>query len=167
MHKKSNVIYLLDYNLSRKYRDSKTLAHIPYKESVSLVGTARYASIGAHLGIEQSRRDDMESLGYMLVYFLKGFLPWQGIQAHNKGEKNQKIGDSKISFLPETLCEGLPVQFSTYLNYVKALRFDEKPDYHYLRKLLRELFISHGYEYDLCFDWMNPILVENVLWIVY
>lgn len=153
-------MYILDFNLSKKYRDSKTLQHIPYKENCSLVGTTRYASINAHLGIELSRRDDLESLVFMLVYFLKGSLPWQGVQAANKSEKNQKILDCKISYLPEMLCEGLPVEFSVLLNYVRALRFDERPDYLFIRKLFRELFVAEGYEMDYCYDWMNPLFVR-------
>lgn len=91
LYEKSAVCYMLDFNLSRRYRDSKTLNHIPYKENLTLIGTARYASINAHLGIEQSRRDDLESLGYVLVYLMKGFLPWQCQNANNKQEKYKKI----------------------------------------------------------------------------
>lgn len=159
IHKNSTVVHLIDFNLSRKYRDSKTMSHIPYKENCSLVGTARYASIAAHLGIEQSRRDDLEALGYSLVYLLKGELPWQGTQAANKAEKSQLILDVKISILPELLCNGLPPEFTIFFNYVRSLRFDEKPDYQFLRKIFRDLFTREGYEYDLCYDWMNPILV--------
>ena len=72
----SNIVYLIDYGLSKKYRDNKTQQHILYKESKKLIGTARYSSINSHLCIEQSRRDDLESLGYLLVYLLKGGLPW-------------------------------------------------------------------------------------------
>ncbi len=74
--KKTNVTFVIDYGLAKKFRDPKTQQHIPYKENKNLTGTARYASINAHLGIEQSRRDDLEALGYVLIYFLKGFLPW-------------------------------------------------------------------------------------------
>jgi serine/threonine protein kinase len=153
-------VYLIDYNLSRKFRDTKTLSHIPYRESCSLVGTVRYASISAQLGIEQSRRDDLESLGYLLVYFLRGHLPWQALQATTKAEKNQEILECKINTLAETLCEGLPEEFALYLNYVRNLQFDEKPDYSFLRKIFKDLFIKQGYDYDLSFDWMNPMLVE-------
>ena len=105
--KKSHLIYLIDYGLAKKYKDSKSGKHIPYIEGKSLTGTVRYASIYTQLGIEQSRRDDLESLGYNFVYFLKGDLPWQGIKVKNKKEKYKKIMDLKISSTPKLLCEGI------------------------------------------------------------
>ena len=84
INKNSHTVYLIDFGLSKKYRDSKTMQHIPYKENKNLTGTARYASINAHLGIEQSRRDDLEAIGYVMLYFLQGFLPWQGIKVQKK-----------------------------------------------------------------------------------
>ncbi len=106
--KKSAHIFLIDFGLAKKYKDPKTHQHIPYKENRNLAGTARYASINAHLGIEQSRRDDLEAIGYVLVYFLKGKLPWQGVRANNKAEKYHKIMEKKMATPIEYLCLSLP-----------------------------------------------------------
>ena len=102
------MIYLIDYGLSKRFRDSKTGEHLPYIEGKSLTGTARYASIYTHLGIEQSRRDDLESIGYLLVYMLKGELPWQGLKAKNKKEKYKCIMDKKIQCTPDLICNSIP-----------------------------------------------------------
>jgi len=150
---KSNQIYLIDLGLAKKYRDSRTHTHIPYRENKSLTGTARYASINTHLGIEQSRRDDLEAIGYVLMYFVRGQLPWQGLKSSTKKEKYERISDKKVTTPVESLCRNSPGEFATYLNYVKKLRFDEMPDYAFLRKLFRDLFIREGYEYDCVFDW--------------
>eukprot|EP01111_Echinosteliopsis_oligospora_P008977 TRINITY_DN2542_c0_g1_i4.p1 TRINITY_DN2542_c0_g1~~TRINITY_DN2542_c0_g1_i4.p1 ORF type:complete len:536 (-),score=141.92 TRINITY_DN2542_c0_g1_i4:172-1779(-) len=151
--KRGNQANVIDFGLAKKYRDPKTHQHIPYRENKNLTGTARYASINTHLGIEQSRRDDLESLGYVLMYFNRGSLPWQGLKAVTKKQKYEKISDKKMSTPVETLCKGFPAEFATFLNYSRSLRFDDKPDYAYLRKLLRDLFIREGYKYDAIFDW--------------
>ncbi|KAG2387084.1 hypothetical protein C9374_002119 [Naegleria lovaniensis] len=152
LHSK-NFIHRDNYGLAKKYRDSKTHAHIPFKDNKSLTGTARYASINAHLGIEQSRRDDLESLGYVFMYFLRGSLPWQGLKAQSKQQKYDLISEKKMSTTVEALCKGYAPEFSTYLKYVRSLRFEDKPDYAYLRKLFRDLFTREGYQMDYVFDW--------------
>lgn len=147
----SNQIYIVDLGLARKYRSSTK--HILYKEGNKLAGTPRYASINSHKGIQLSRRDDMESLGYLLIYFMKGSLPWQAIKSDNKAEKYLLIQHSKEHTSLEELCEGLPNEFLLYMKHVRSLEFTEKPNYEYLKNLFLDLMKSHKYMYDLVFDW--------------
>jgi len=151
--RKANLIHCIDFGLAKKYRDPKTHQHIPYRENKNLTGTARYASINTHLGIEQSRRDDLEALGYVLMYFLRGSLPWQGLKAATKKQKYDMISEKKMSTPVEVLCRGYPNEFGTYLNYCRSLKFADKPDYSYLRKMFKDLFFREGYAYDHNFDW--------------
>ncbi|XP_045422721.1 casein kinase I [Lemur catta] len=148
-----NKLFLIDFGLAKKYRDNRTKQHIPYREDKHLTGTARYASINAHLGIEQSRRDDMESLGYVLIYFNRPSLPWQGLKALTKKQKYEKISEKKMSTPVEVLCKGFPAEFAMYLNYCRGLCFEEVPDYMYLRQLFRILFRTLNHQYDYTFDW--------------
>jgi len=151
--KKANQVHVIDFGLAKKYRDSKAQQHIAYREGKNLTGTARYASINTHLGIEQSRRDDLEAVGYVLMYFNRGSLPWQGLKANGKKEKYEKIMEKKMSTPIEVLCKHFPSEFVTYLNYCRSLRFEDRPDYAYLRRLLKDLFFREGYQYDFVFDW--------------
>lgn len=151
--KKGNIIFIIDFGLAKKYRDPRTHQHIPYRENKNLTGTARYASINTHMGIEQSRRDDLESLGYVLVYCMQGSLPWQGLKAANKKQKYDKISEKKMKTPVEVLCKSQPTQFASFFNYARNLRFDEKPDYGYLRQLFRNLYHRQGFTYDYIFDW--------------
>jgi len=151
--KKANQVHIIDFGLAKKYRDPKTQQHIPYREGKNLTGTARYASVNTHLGIEQSRRDDLEAVGYVLMYFNRGSLPWQGLKAVGKKEKYEKIMEKKMSTPIEVLCKNFPNEFVTYLNYTRSLRFEDRPDYAYLRRLLKDLFFREGYQYDFVFDW--------------
>ncbi|KAJ3442284.1 casein kinase i-like protein [Anaeramoeba flamelloides] len=148
-----NQIYIIDFGLSKLYRDFWTHKLNKYRNKRDLVGTVRYSSINTHLGIEQSRRDDLESLGYMLIYLLKGRLPWQGFKASNKKERNEKICDKKVVTPLRVLCEHLPVEFKQYLEYCKNLSFEDVPNYSFLRKKFRKLFLLKGYVYDYKYDW--------------
>lgn len=151
--KRGNQVNVIDFGLAKKYRDPKTHLHIPYRENKNLTGTARYASINTHLGVEQSRRDDLESLGYVMMYFCRGSLPWQGLKAATKKQKYDRIMEKKMTTSTEFLTRGYPNEFAIYLNYTRSLRFDDKPDYSYLRKLFRDLFVREGFQYDYVFDW--------------
>ncbi|KAI8435935.1 hypothetical protein MSG28_004103 [Choristoneura fumiferana] len=151
--KKGNLVYIIDFGLAKKYKDPRTLQHIPYRENKNLTGTARYASINTHLGIEQSRRDDLESLGYVLMYFNRGSLPWQGLKAATKRQKYERISEKKLSTPFDELCKNHPIEFQLYLKYCRRLRFEERPDYSHLRQLFRTLFHRQGFTYDYVFDW--------------
>ncbi|CAN6463024.1 unnamed protein product [Victoria cruziana] len=151
--KKANQVYIIDFGLAKRYRDSTTNRHIPYRENKNLTGTARYASCNTHLGFEQSRRDDVESLGYVLLYFLRGSLPWQGVRAATKKQKYDKICEEKVSTPIEVLCKSYPVEFASYFHYCHSMTFDQRPDYGFLKRLFRAWFTREGYEFDYVFDW--------------
>jgi len=151
--KRAQICHIIDFGLAKKYRDPKTHQHIPYRENKNLTGTARYASINTHVGIEQSRRDDLESLGYVFMYFIRGSLPWQGLKANTKKQKYEKIMEKKMNTPIEVLCKGYPAEFRAYFEYCRALRFDDKPDYAYLKRLFKELFFRKGFQFDAMFDW--------------
>ena len=152
LKKMKNVIYMIDYGLTRKYCDSHK-NHIPYKEGKNLTGTALYASIYTHKGIEQSRRDDLESLGYMLIHFCKGELPWMNVKAKNKAGKYRKIMEKKIEMKPEILCAGLIDEFREYFKYVRELQFNEEPNYELLFGLLNNAMKKNKIKNDFKFDW--------------
>jgi len=148
-----NQVFIIDFGLAMSYRNPKTRKHISCIETNCLTGSVKYASINTHFGIQQSRRDDLESLGFTLVLFALGKLPWHGIRAHTRKALNNKIMQMKIKTPVDILCKSLPAEFTTYINYSRALSFDEKPEYNLLRRLFRKLFIRKGFSEDCIFDW--------------
>ncbi|MCQ2816849.1 MAG: casein kinase 1 family protein [archaeon] len=152
---KNVIIYILDFGLSKKYRSSRTLQHIRFTINKKLTGTARYASINALKGCEQSRRDDLEAIGYVLLYFLRGILPWQGIKVERREDRYKKIYEKKKDTTPEELCSGFPPELAEYVKYTRGLEFEQNPDYNYLRGLFRKIMEDSKYEYDLMFDWIT------------
>lgn len=153
--RRGHWVYACDFGLAKKFIDEKTQKHIKFKKNKALTGTARYTSVNSHLGIEQSRRDDLESLGYMVMYFARGSLPWQGLKAATKEQKYERISERKISTSIESLCKGFPKQFVTYFQYVRTLRFEELPDYAFMRTLFREVMDQHDFKYDFIYDWVK------------
>lgn len=151
----NNTVFMIDFGLAKRYIDETSGEHIRCRENGHLAGTWRYISINTHLSIEQSRRDDLESLGYILVYFIKGKLPWQGVKG---SEKRQKVAEIKMTTSIDSICSGLPSVFSEYLRAVKSLKFDEEPNYALYRNMFREQMIQNGYSYDLDFDWNRGVV---------
>lgn len=146
-------VHIIDFGLAGCYIDSAKKKHIEYREGRGLTGTPCFLSCNAHLSIEASRRDDLESLGYIMVYLLRGSLPWQGLKGSTKQESHARIRDAKLGASVEDLCKGLPAEIATFLSYCRGLEFEAGPDYGRLRLLLRDLFVRRGYCDDDFFDW--------------
>ena len=147
-------IFMIDLGLGKLWKEDGR--HIAEKCGKRLIGTPRYASIHTHFGREQSRRDDLESLGYMLMYFARGSLPWQGLKGATKEDKYQKIGQKKKSTTVPSLCGGYPHAFEEYLNMCHALKFDERPDYDRMQKLFFRTLNEHGGKENV-FDWHDKV----------
>ena len=153
-----NTLYLVDFGLSKTFRDIKTNQHMCFRDGKSLTGTARYASVNTHQGIEATRRDDLESVGYVLVYFLRGFLPWQGIaRKQSKRHRYAKVGEMKRTIRLENLCDSCPQEFIDFLRYCRGLEFTERPDYSRLRQMFRDLLKNLGFDYNYDYDWSGKV----------
>ena len=161
---KSHIIYVLDFGLSKKYRSSRTHQHIKFSVNKKLTGTARYASINALKGCEQSRRDDLEAIGYVLMYFLRSSLPWQGLHVHKGEDRYKKILTKKRGTSAEELCKGFPSEFAEYINYTRNLEFEADPDYKFLRGLLLSVLEKENQPYDFCYDWVSekPTVMDQI-----
>ncbi|KIY49665.1 kinase-like protein [Fistulina hepatica ATCC 64428] len=148
---RGNQVNIIDFGLAKRFINLASRRHIPYQRGAEYAGTTRYMSIHAHRRMEQSRRDDLESFAYVLLYFLRGSLPWQGIP--RSVDKDELILARKRDQIGATLCAGYPQEFGILLDYARALPFDAAPDYIYLRHLFRDLMVRMGYRYDYIFDW--------------
>ena len=147
-------LYIIDFGLAKKFRSSRTLVQYPYIKKKKLTGTARYASIHALEEYEQSRRDDLESVGYVLLYFLRGRLPWQGLKVKTKEARYQKILEKKKEISSEELCKNFPNEFQEYVTYSRNLGYTEEPDYDMLRNLFVYLLCDEmGENLDYIYDW--------------
>ena len=160
---KSHIIYILDFGLAKKYWSTTHNSHIPYIEGKKLTGTARYASINALGGCEQSRRDDLESIFYILIYFIKGRLPWQGLKADKKENRYKKIYEIKKNIKIKELCSELPEEFESFYNYIRKLEFEQVPDYDYLKLLLKNILEKNNFIIDYYYDWdkVKPNIPKN------
>ena len=147
-------LYIIDFGLAKKFRSSRTLVQYPYIKKKKLTGTARYASIHALEEYEQSRRDDLESVGYVLLYFLRGSLPWQGLKVKTKEARYQKILEKKKETTSEELCKNFPEEFQEYVTYTRNLGYTDDPDYDMLKGLFSSLLCDKmGENFDFIYDW--------------
>ena len=154
LNEKNGVLFLLDFGLAKKYRSSKTMKQYPYIKKNKLTGTARYASIHALEEMEQSRRDDLEGAGYVLMYFLRGNLPWMGIKIKSKEDRIKKILDKKKETSPEELCENFPDEFREYIEYCRNLEYTEEPKYDKFKTKFYNLVQNKlGEKFDYIYDW--------------
>ena len=151
-------LFLIDFGLSRKYRSSTTKKHYPFEQTKKLVGNARYSSINALEGGTQSRRDDLESLGYMLIYLCLGRLPWQGLLSNSKEDKYYRIREVKMKVTPSELCETLPNEFEQYIKYTRNLKYEEDPDYNYLKNLFVNVLKKNNWVFNYYYDWDQTTL---------
>jgi serine/threonine protein kinase len=170
-----NCIHVTDLGLATEYRPNRAPQTIP--SNAHLLGTAVFASVTGHRGVgefpchlallmadreaEQSRRDDLESLGYILLYFLRGRLPWANLEAETKAQKYELMMEMKKNIDVDELCDQVPREFADYMDHVRALTFEDKPNYSYLRRDFRELFIRRRFEYDNVFDWTIKRYMEQ------
>jgi len=161
---KSHIIYILDFGLSKKFRSSRTHQHIKFSVNKKLTGTARYASINALRGCEQSRRDDLEAIGYVLMYFLRGSLPWQGLHVNKGEDRYKKILVKKKGTSAEELCKTFPSEFAEYINYTRNLEFEADPDYKFLRGLLTTVLEKQKCSFDFYYDWLTekPNITDEI-----
>ena len=149
----NGILYIIDFGLAKKYRSSKTLKQLPLTKRKSLTGTARYASINALQGYEQSRRDDLESAGYVLMYFLRGNLPWQNMKVKTKEEKYKSILNKKKEISSKELGKNFPIEFAEILDYFKKLSYTEEPDYEMCTKKLLSVLEKEKLKFDYVYDW--------------
>jgi len=156
---KHDQCFIVDFGLSKYYRYSNG-THIPYRDNKTFLGTSRYASIAAHNGMEVSRKDDLESLIYVLVFLYKGTLPWQYLKV-SESEKKIKVGEMKRNMSSEEICKDMPEEFVKFLNYVKNLSFKQKPDYSFLKGLIGNVALVNNFQMDNIWDWIVPSVGEE------
>ena len=159
----NKFLYIIDLGFAKPYRDLSTLSHIPMTKGQGITGTATFASINTLSGYTQSRRDDLESLAYVIIYLTKGSLPWSDLRSNNKDDLYNQILNSKIKTSDEILCKDLPKQFKEYLKYVKNMTYEQEPDYNYIKNLFLDALIKTGNKMDFKYDWDDRINDLNIL----
>ena len=157
----NGTLYIIDFGLAKKFRSSRTLKQFPLIKRHSLTGTARYASINALQGYEQSRRDDLESAMYVLMFFLRGNLPWQNIKIKGKHDKYLKICNKKKEISSKELGKNFPSEFAELLEYFKNLGYTEDPDYEMCLKKMLNVLERENATFDYVYDWTTRLDINE------
>ena len=153
----SSLIYIIDFGFSKQYKSFRTGKHIHYSKKNYFNGNLVFSSARTMNGIESSRRDDLESLGYVLIHLFSKELPWENIPYKNNNEYAQKAYRLKKTIPLETLCKDAPKEMIDFMKYVKSLKFEEQPNYNYLRNLLGNAIKKYK---DVHFSWVNKSLIS-------
>ena len=152
--KNESYIYLIDFGLAKKYRSERG-NHVKFTVTKHITGTPRFCSINAIRGVEQSRRDDLESLSYLILYFLKGSLPWQGLKIASRHQRFKEINKLKKNLKIEAICQNCPPEIMLFCKYTRKLGFTENPKYEYMKQLFTSILNKYGYANDNKFSWLN------------
>ena len=156
-------IYLIDFGNARKYRSSRTGKHLPFSRNYKIYGTTIFLSLNVLKGIEQTRKDELESLGLVIIYLYKGYLPWSNYKFKDIFQALEKIKAIKENLSMKQLCHGLPIEMFEYMNYIKNMNFEDTPDYRYLQSLFLNILKKIGEKNDLFFSWVDKSIVPKKL----
>lgn len=156
-------IYLIDFGNARKYRSSRTGKHLPFSRNYKIYGTTIFLSLNVLKGIEQTRKDELESLGLVIIYLYKGYLPWSNYKFKDIFQALEKIKAIKENLSMKQLCHGLPIEMFQYMNYIKNMNFEDTPDYRYLQSLFLNILKKIGEKNDLFFSWVDKSIVPKKL----
>ena len=158
----SSLIYVIDFGFAKKYRSSRTGKHAQYSKKSYFNGNLKYSSVRTMNGIEPSRRDDLESLGYMLIYLYNLKLPWNNLCANDQNDLAQKIYEFKKDISLDSLCQDTPKEIKEYMKYVKSLKFEEEPNYEYLKNIFLKMLQKYENQNYFHFSWVNELLIKKV-----
>ena len=156
----NSLIYIIDFGMAKKYRSSRTGKHIKFSKNNYFAGNLKYSSINTMKGIQPSRRDDLESLGYMIIDLFQQ-LPWENLKCNNDSDLVQKIYTAKSLLSIKMLCKDLPKEMNEYMIYVKSLKFEEEPNYIYLTRIFELILKKINKINDLNFSWIDKVLRNN------
>lgn len=155
------IIYIIDFGLAKKYKSDRG-KHINFTTCKKIIGTPRFCSINAMAGKMQSRRDDLESFMYLILYFFKGNLPWQGLKIESREKRFEIIAKMKKNINFKNICQGLPEEIYILCQYIKKLSFKENPKYFFMRTLFLDILQNYNLDYDNNFSWVQKKYIKSL-----